>query len=78
MRECPDRFYGKMEKVVHILTQTGHMDRMAAFVVETASIQDILRFQVRTFLLASFPGPRPAFRRLQYGKAGEGLVHFLT
>ena len=29
-------------------------------------------------LLASFPGPRPAFRRLQYGKAGEGLVHFLT
>ena len=50
MRECPDRFYGKMEKVVHILTQTGHMDRMAAFVVETASVQDILRFQVRTFL----------------------------
>ena len=29
-------------------------------------------------LVASFPGPRPAFRRLQYGKAGEGLVHFLT
>ena len=28
--------------------------------------------------LASFPGPRPASRRLQYGKAGEGLVHFLT
>ena len=24
-----------------------------------------------------FPGPRPASRRLQYGKAGEGLVHFL-
>ena len=28
--------------------------------------------------LASFPGPRPASHRLQYGKAGEGLVHFLT
>ena len=28
--------------------------------------------------LASFPGPRPASRCLQYGKAGEGLVHFLT
>ena len=26
--------------------------------------------------LASFPGSRPASRRLQYGKAGEGLVHF--
>ena len=25
-----------------------------------------------------FPGPRPASRHLQYGKAGEGLVHFLT
>ena len=36
--------------MVHILTQTGHMDRMAAFVVETASVQDILRFQVQTFL----------------------------
>ena len=24
------------------------------------------------------PRPRPAFRRLQYGKAGEGLVSFLT
>ena len=31
-----------------------------------------------TMSLASFPGPRPASRRLQYGKAGEGLVHFLT
>ena len=29
-------------------------------------------------LLASFPGPRPASRRLQHGKVGEGLVHFLT
>ena len=29
-------------------------------------------------MLASFPGPCPASRRLQYGKAGEGLVHFLT
>ena len=28
--------------------------------------------------IASFPGPRPASRRMQYGKAGEGLVHFLT
>ena len=28
--------------------------------------------------LASFPGPCPASRCLQYGKAGEGLVHFLT
>ena len=28
--------------------------------------------------LASFPGPCPAFRRLQYRKAGEGQVHFLT
>ena len=28
--------------------------------------------------VASFPGPQPASRRLQYGKAGEGLVHFLT
>ena len=28
--------------------------------------------------VASFPGPRPASHRLQYGKAGEGLVHFLT
>ena len=27
--------------------------------------------------LASFPGPRPASRHLQYGLAGEGLVHFL-
>ena len=33
---------------------------------------------VCTPVLASFPGPRPASRRLQYGKAGEGLVHFLT
>ena len=33
---------------------------------------------MRDGVLASFPGPRPAFRRLQYGKAGEGLVHFLT
>ena len=24
------------------------------------------------------PRPPPSFRRLQYGKAGEGLVHFLT
>ena len=24
------------------------------------------------------PRPRPAFHRLQYGKAGEGLVSFLT
>ena len=24
------------------------------------------------------PRPRPAFRRFQYGKAGEGLVSFLT
>ena len=31
-----------------------------------------------TMSLASFPGPRPASRHLQYGKAGEGLVHFLT
>ena len=30
-----------------------------------------------TFPLASFPGPRPASRHLQYSKAGEGLVHFL-
>ena len=30
------------------------------------------------YKLASFPGPRPASCRLQYGKAGEGLVHFLT
>ena len=29
-------------------------------------------------MLASFPGPRPASCRLQYGKAGEGRVHFLT
>ena len=29
-------------------------------------------------MVASFPGPCPACRRLQYGKAGEGLVHFLT
>ena len=28
--------------------------------------------------LASFPGPRPASCRLQYGKVGEGLVRFLT
>ena len=28
--------------------------------------------------VASFPGPRPASRHLQYGKAREGLVHFLT
>ena len=28
--------------------------------------------------IASFPGPRPASHHLQYGKAGEGLVHFLT
>ena len=28
--------------------------------------------------LASFPGPRPASRRLQYGKVGEGLVRFLA
>ena len=28
--------------------------------------------------LASFPGRRPASRRLQYGKVGEDLVHFLT
>ena len=28
--------------------------------------------------LASFPGPRPASHHLQYGKVGEGLVHFLT
>ena len=27
--------------------------------------------------LASFPGPRPASRRLQYDKVGEGLVRFL-
>ena len=27
--------------------------------------------------IASFPGPHPASRRLQYGKAREGLVHFL-
>ena len=24
------------------------------------------------------PRPRPAFHRFQYGKAGEGLVSFLT
>ena len=35
-------------------------------------------FRTSDIRLASFPGPRPAFRRLQYGKAGEGLVHFLT
>ena len=35
-----------------------------------------LEFQSR-FMLASFPGPRPASHHLQYGKAGEGLVHFL-
>ena len=28
--------------------------------------------------LTLFPGPRPASHHLQYGKAGEGLVHFLT
>ena len=28
--------------------------------------------------IASFPGPCPASHRFQYGKAGEGLVHFLT
>ena len=28
--------------------------------------------------LASSPGPRPASRPLQYGEAGEGLIHFLT
>ena len=32
------------------------------------------------FLLhtGAFPRPHPASRRLQYGKQGEGLVHFLT
>ena len=30
------------------------------------------------YTLALFPGPRPTSHRLQYGKAGEGLVHFLT
>ena len=29
-------------------------------------------------IIALFPGPCPASRRLQYGKAGEGLVHFFT
>ena len=33
---------------------------------------------VSCVLVALFPGPRPASRRLQYGIAGEGLVHFLT
>ena len=28
--------------------------------------------------LVSFPSPHPASRRLQYGKVGESLVHFLT
>ena len=27
-------------------------------------------------VIASFPGPHPASRRLQYSKVGEGLVHF--
>lgn len=36
---------------MHTLTQTGHMDRMAAFVVETVSVQDIRQFQVCTACL---------------------------
>ena len=28
--------------------------------------------------VASFPGLHPGSRRLQYGKVGEGLVHFIT
>ena len=33
---------------------------------------------LKTFMPSLVPRPRPAFHRLQYRKAGEGLVSFLT
>ena len=36
------------------------------------------QFNTRWVTSSLVPRPRPAFRRLQYGKAGEGLVSFLT
>ena len=38
----------------------------------------ILVFLPVLFVVSLVPRPRPAFRRLQYGKAVEGLEYFIT
>ena len=42
------------------------------------SLFEIINGAHLKFMPNLVPRPRPAFRRLQYGKAGEGLVSFLT
>ena len=66
----------------NILCHIGTIAMSICFRLVVHSVLLPVLFSVWSFqgltVISLVPRPRPAFRRFQYGKAGEGLVSFLT
>ena len=63
---------------LHALTLAARSYVLLLAIVDMLPISKNASYKLTIMQHSLVPKPRPAFHHLQYGKAGEGLVSFLT